>query len=307
MCGSVDARRHGRDRQGRQLYRCCDCRSRFTALSGTPSSGYSFPSEIFALAVRWYLRYRLSYANAAALLAERGVSVDPSTIYAWAREFAPLYKAAARPYRKGIGSAWNVDETYIKVAGAWAYVYRAIDGRGQVVDVYVSAERAAEDVATFFRRAIEATGVVPAEVATNCAAAYPPALAAVLPTALHETGKLPQQRIERGHQHLKGQLCGTRGFKTFAGARVMCRAHAFLRNVFGNFYDLERLVVGTLASTVPLPLRAWDALTADLLGQCPTQRLLGSGYSGSSFASHTTAQLDSTGQIADIPPTDDAE
>lgn len=84
--------------------------------------------------------------------------VDPSTIYDWVRAFAPLYEDAARPFRRAIGSSWSVDETYTKVAGKPAYAYRAIDGHGQVVDVYVSLHRATADAAAFFRRAIEATG-----------------------------------------------------------------------------------------------------------------------------------------------------
>src|SRR3712207_8256819 len=48
-----------------------------------------FPDTIIALAVRWYLRYRLSYAEVVELLAERGVIVDPSTIYDWVRTFTP--------------------------------------------------------------------------------------------------------------------------------------------------------------------------------------------------------------------------
>ena len=265
-CGSAEVRKHGHDRQGRQLYRCRHCRGRFTGLTGTPFSGYHFPAEVIALAVRWYVRYRLSYADVAELLAERGVRVDPSSIHAWVREFAPLFEDAARPFRHVVGSSWSVDETYIKVAGAWAYVYRAIDGHGQVVDVYVSARRATEDAVAFFRRALASTGIVPAEVATDCAAAYPPALEAVLPGTTHETGKQVQQRIERDHQHLKGRVRGMRGFKTLTGARVLCRAHAFLRNLRGGFYDLGWLVDATTASRLPLVLRAWDALTADLLG-----------------------------------------
>ena len=106
----------------------------------------------------------------AELLAERGVRVDPSTIHAWVGEFAPLYEEAARPFRHTVGGAWSVDETHTKVAGKPAYVYRAIDGQGQVVDVSVSARRATDDAATFFRRASVATGTVPDGVATGGAA-----------------------------------------------------------------------------------------------------------------------------------------
>jgi transposase, IS6 family len=143
-------------------------------------------------------------------------------------------------------------------------VYRAIDEQGQVVDVYVSAQRASADAAAFSRRAIEATGVVPAEVTTDCAAAYPPALAAVLPAALHETGKAIQQRIERDHQHLKGRLRPLRGFKTLSGAHVLCAGHAFLRNLRGGFYDLaQRLAAAPARSASPV-CQTWDMLTAEL-------------------------------------------
>src|SRR4051794_33074144 len=197
-CGPVATRKYGRDRQGRQRHQCLGCRRRFTARSATPFAGYRFPPAIIALAVRWYLRFRLSYADVAELLAERGVCVDPSTIYDWVREFAPLYEDAARPFRRSVGSSWSVDETYATVAGKPVYVDRAIDGRGQVVDVYVSPRRAAAAAAPFSRRAIEATGVVPDEVPTDCSATSPPALAAVLPGVLHETGKAVQQRIVYG-------------------------------------------------------------------------------------------------------------
>ncbi|HEY8598828.1 MAG TPA: IS6 family transposase [Thermomicrobiales bacterium] len=258
-------RKDGVDRRGGQAYRCRDCRRCFTARSATPFSGYRFPPEIIALAVRWYLRYRLSYADVAELLSERGVRTDPSSIYAWVQEFAPLYEAAARSFRRAVGERWSVDETYVKVAGDWVYVYRALDEQGQVVDVYVSEQRAAEDAATFFRRAIEATGVPPTAVTTDCAAAYPPALAAVLPDVLHETGKRPQQRIERDHQHLKGRVRGMRGFKTLAGARVLCRAHAFLCNLRNGCYDLGATLAVPPLRVVSSTVTAWDALTADLL------------------------------------------
>jgi IS6 family transposase len=266
-CGPAATRRNGHDRQGRQVHQCCICRRRFTARSATPFSGDRFSPDVIALAVRWYLRFRLSYADVAELLAERGVRVDASTVYDWVREFTPLYEDVARSFRRAVGSSWNVDETYTKVAGKPVYVYRAIDGQGQVVDVYVSERRAAKDAATFFRRAIEATGAVPDEVTTDCAATYPAPLAAALPGIMHEAGKAIQQRIERDHQHLKGRLRGMRGFKTLAGARVLCRGHAFLRNLRGGFYDLTRLVGATGASPVPPAVLAWDALTGVLVGR----------------------------------------
>src|SRR5215212_7462501 len=101
-CGLAATRKNGRDRQGRQIHQCGGCRRRFTLLSATPFSGYRFPPDIIALAVRWYPRFRLSYGDVAELLAARGVRVGPSTVYDWVREFASLYEGAARPSRRAV-------------------------------------------------------------------------------------------------------------------------------------------------------------------------------------------------------------
>jgi transposase-like protein len=102
-------------------------------------------------------------------------------------------------------------------------------------------------------------------VTTDCAAAYPTALAAVLPGAVHETGKAIQQRIERDHQHLKGRLRPLRGFKTLAGARILCCGHAFLWNLRRGFYDLGRRVDAAALAPEPPAVQAWAALTGSLL------------------------------------------
>ena len=71
----------------------------------------------------------MSYRDVEELLSERGVEVDHVTVYRWVLRFAPLLAEAARPCRHA-GDRWQVDETYVKVAGQWRYVYRAIDQFG---------------------------------------------------------------------------------------------------------------------------------------------------------------------------------
>jgi transposase-like protein len=63
------------------------------------------------IAVRWYLRYGLSYRDVEELLAERGITVDHVTIYRWVQRFTPLLIDAARPCRHTTGDRWFVDET----------------------------------------------------------------------------------------------------------------------------------------------------------------------------------------------------
>jgi IS6 family transposase len=92
---------------------------------GSAFVGFRFPPEVISVAVRWYLRYGLSYRDVEELLAERGVTVDPVTVYRWVQRFTVEFIEADRPARHGVGDRWFVDETYVKVAGHWTYLYRA--------------------------------------------------------------------------------------------------------------------------------------------------------------------------------------
>ena len=120
-------------------------------------AGFRFPPDVIVVAVHWYLRFGLSYRDVEELLTERGIKVDHVTIYHWVQRFTPLLGEAARPCRHTVGDRWQVDETSVKVAGQWRYVYRAVDQFGQVIDVFVSARRDATAARRFFERAIGST------------------------------------------------------------------------------------------------------------------------------------------------------
>ncbi len=109
---------------------------------------------MIVVAVRWYLRYGLSYRDVQELLADRGIDVDHVTIYRWVQRFTPLFIDAARPCRHAAGDRWCVDETYVKVAGRWTYLYRAIDQVGQVIDVLAAERRDLAAARRVFRRAL---------------------------------------------------------------------------------------------------------------------------------------------------------
>jgi transposase-like protein len=121
-CGREQTRKDGQTRLGGQRWRCKTCHRRFTARSTSAFAHHGFPDDVIALAVRWYVRYRLSYADVVEWFAERGLVVDRSTIYRWVQRFLPLFGEAARTYRRPLGNRWRIDETYVRLHGTWTYV-----------------------------------------------------------------------------------------------------------------------------------------------------------------------------------------
>ncbi len=201
-------------------------------------AGFRFPPDVIVLAVRWYLRFGLSYRDVEELLVERGVEVDHVTIYRWVQHFTPLLADAARPCRHAVGGRWFVNETYVKVAGRWRYVYRAIDQVGQVIDIFVSSRRDTTAARRFFQQAIKTTKVTPAEVTTDQAATYPIVLDEVVPAAWHHTDQYANNRIEADHGRLKARLRPMRGLKQDRSASVIIVGHAFVQNLRRGHYEL---------------------------------------------------------------------
>jgi hypothetical protein len=142
------------------------------------------------------------------------------TIYRWVQRFTPLLIYVARPCRHAPGDRWFVDETYVKGAGRWVYLYRAIDQFGQVIDVLVSEKRDLAATRRFFTRALE-HGPRLGEVITDKAAVYPPVLDELAPGAWYHTERYANNRVEADHDRLKSRLRPTPRHT----ARVPCPAH----------------------------------------------------------------------------------
>ena len=206
-------------------------------VSRSAFAGFRFPPEAITVAVRWYLRYGLSYRDVEELLAERGIEVDHVTVYRWVQRFTPLFIDVAQPCRHTAGDRWFVDETYVKVSGRWIYLYRAVDQFGQVIDVLASEKRDLAATRRFFARALGHAGR-PAEVTTDRAPAYPRVLDELLPAAHHVTEQYANNPIESDHGRLKSRLRPMRGLKRLSSARVISTGHGFVQNLSRGHYEL---------------------------------------------------------------------
>jgi transposase-like protein len=203
----------GRPAPADQRYRCRDCRRTFTTRTGTPIAGYRWPREILVLAVHWYCSFRLAAANMRDLLAERGIDVSARTVLTWVHTFGPILAEAGRHRSRKLGRRWWCDETYIRLRGRWAYLYRAVDEDGQGVDVLLREQRDLDSAQAFFARVVQRRGVTPEEVITDGHPAYRRAIQEHAPQARHvvtelhrAAGHATTQPTERSHVPIKDRV-----------------------------------------------------------------------------------------------------
>lgn len=91
-------------------------------------------------------------------MAERGITVDHTTIRRWTVRFAPVLLERFNRCKRCVTGRWHVDETYIKVRGQWMYLYRATDSVGDTVEFWFSEQRDLPAAKRFFRKASWPTG-----------------------------------------------------------------------------------------------------------------------------------------------------
>src|SRR5919112_1651681 len=156
----------------------------------------------------------------------RGLVFTHEAVRDWKAKLAPRLAEGLRKRRAGkAGRCWHVDETYVKVAGAWCYLYRAIDRDGNLVDVYLSETRDMAAAKAFLRSAKSVTQVEPEQVTTDGHTSYPKAIADELGTDVdHRTSQYKNNVIEQDHRGIKGRYRSMRGFKNFDAAHRFCRA-----------------------------------------------------------------------------------
>ncbi|GBR55038.1 putative transposase [Neokomagataea thailandica NBRC 106555] len=195
--------------------------------------------EVILWAVRWYCRYGISYRDLETMLAERGVSVDHSTIYRWVQRYAPEMEKRLRWYwkRPGFSSSCRVDETYIKIKGKWAYLYRAVGKGGDTIDFFLSQTRNAKAAKRFLSKALNGLREweKPETINTDKASTYGIAI-----NELQKNGKLPDtvkhrqvkslnNVIEADHGKLKQLIRPVRGFKSLKTAYATIKGFEVMR------------------------------------------------------------------------------
>jgi putative transposase len=235
-CGSAAVtERPERTAQGYRRFRCRDCGRQFNERSAGLLNRAQYPSDVIALVVLWRLRYRLTLRDLSEMFLTRGIIFSHEAVREWEAKLASMLADELRQRRHGRGGArgrhWHVDETYLKVRGRWAYLYRAIDRGGNLVDTMLSEHRDMAAAKAFFRSAKAVTGTTPDRVTTDGHGSYPRAIRTVLDRrVVHRTSAYKNNGLEQDHRGVKGRTRCMRGFKSFPSAERFCRTYDELRD-----------------------------------------------------------------------------
>ena len=195
--------------------------------------GRHFDQSVILLCVRWYLAYGLSLRDLKEMMAERGISIDHSTIHRWVVHFSPLLLKRFNRRKRAVTGKWHADETYIKVRGRWMYLYRAIDGVGDTVEFWFSKHRDLPAAKRFFRKALARHGrpdriVIDGsqtnrEAIVSCDATdrlKDHSRREMKPIQVRQSQYL-NNRIEQDHRRIKRRVRPMLGFKSFASAAAI--------------------------------------------------------------------------------------
>jgi len=225
--------------------------------------GRHFEQEIIVLCVRWYLRYKLSYRDLVEMMAERGLSVAHSTILRWVRRYTPEFDKRWNRFSAQAGTSWRVDETYVRIRGQWAYLYRAVDASGKTVDFRLSTRRNVASAKAFFRKAVRSQGRLPETITLDGYAASHRAVRELQQQGrLAELTKLRSSKylnnlIEQDHRNIKSRLGTMLGLKSFASAANTIRGVELMHRIRKGQFNLRAL--GTQGQT---PSEIWAAVLA---------------------------------------------
>ena len=200
--------------------------------------GRHFGDEIVLWAVRWYCRYPISYRDLETMMTEHGVAVDHLTIYRWVQHYAPEMEKRLRwQWRRPQSRSWRIDETYFKVRGNWACLYREVDKLRNTIDFCLSSTRNAKAAKRFLDKALRGLKEweQPKVLNTDKAPTYAAAIAELkaegkCPTeAGHRQVKYLNNVIEADHGKLKLLIRPVRGFKTLKAAYATIKGFEVMR------------------------------------------------------------------------------
>src|SRR5712664_69209 len=210
----VEGRAAPRTALSRRLGGCDSCgRPVANRMKRISYSGYRFPPEIIQQAIWLYLRFTLSLRDVEDLLAERCITVSYESIRRWINHFGPMIAADLRKRRPKPHTSWHLDEVYLKIDGRMAYLWRAVDAEGEILDVLAQSKRDKHAALKLMRKLLKKYGFVPYRLITDDLWSYGAAARDLGIEKHHERGRWKNNRAENSHQPTRRER-KMQGFKS---------------------------------------------------------------------------------------------
>jgi len=165
----------------------------------------------------------------------------------WVHKYSPILDKRMRKHIRLTNDSWRMDETYIRIKGKNAYLYRAVDSTGKTIDFYVSEKRDKNTAKRFLRKALRAEHNSQPRVITTDK--YPATELAILEEKYfefiscrtqHRMIKYLNNIIEQDHRFKKKKTRQMLGFMSFETAKSTLRGIEIMHMIYkGQFEEIQ--------------------------------------------------------------------
>ena len=193
---------------------------------------HRFPADVIRHAIWLYFRFTLSFRDVEEMLAQRGIEASYETIRCWTLKFGQAFARNLRRSRPKSTGRWHLDEMVVKIGGKRMWLWRAVDGEGEVLDMLVQRRRNTGAALRLLRKLLKNQGIHPETIVTDKLASYG-AATRELGCNCHRPGRmLDNNRAENSHLVIRRRERKQQKFKSQRSAQRFLATHAAVYNTF---------------------------------------------------------------------------
>jgi len=223
-------------------------------------SRHRFHPDIIRKTIWLYFRFNLSFRDIEEMMAERSVDVSYETIRRWADKFGLIYAKRIKHRTDKPSKVWHLDEVSVRIDGKLAYLWRAVDDEGTVLDVVVQTRRNRKAALRLITKLLKKQGVRPERIVTDKLKPYGTALRKIGISDIQDVGGRKNNRAECSHVPIRRRERKAQKFRSIKAAQRLLSAYSQIYNLF-NF---RRHLISrySLQKFRNIAQNEWDIVTA---------------------------------------------